>query len=126
MTQDIFLSVVIPSYNEEHNIRSGVLKLVYDYLAKQDYTWEVVIVDDGSSDATANLASEFSKKHSGFTRENGKPRKTVNYYWKYRCRGCGKEHHRRRRRRILPAPLTMQHRGQTPVVALLPLGPINI
>lgn len=35
-----------------------------------------------------------SRKHTGFRRENGKPRNTINYYWKYRCRGCGKEFHR--------------------------------
>jgi hypothetical protein len=35
-----------------------------------------------------------SRKHSGFFRENGQPRKTIKYYWKYRCRGCGKEFHR--------------------------------
>lgn len=66
MTDDIFLSVVIPAYNEDHNIRSGVLGAVYDYLKDQDYLWEVLIVDDGSTDKTADLSESFAKRHKGF------------------------------------------------------------
>ncbi len=62
----IFLSVVIPAYNEENNIRTGALASVYEYLKEQDYSWEVIVVDDGSSDGTAKLSEEFSKRHSGF------------------------------------------------------------
>ncbi len=62
----IYLSVVIPAYNEEKNIRSGILSEVYEYLKKQDYSWEVIIADDGSDDKTAELAEEFAKKHKGF------------------------------------------------------------
>ncbi len=62
----IKLSVVIPAYNEEKNIRSGILSSVYEYLKKQDYSWEVIIADDGSSDNTLSFAQEFVKKHKGF------------------------------------------------------------
>lgn len=61
-----FLSVIIPAYNEEYNLRTGVLESVYDYLKKQKYTWEVIFVDDGSSDATLKLAQEFAKNHKDF------------------------------------------------------------
>lgn len=61
----LYLSVVIPAYNEEKNIRSGCLEEVYKYLKSQDYSWEMLIVDDGSSDKTALLSEKFSKKHSG-------------------------------------------------------------
>ncbi len=61
-----FLSVVIPAYNEERNLRKGVLEDVYTYLRKQKYTWEVLIVDDGSSDMTPAITSDFAKKHKGF------------------------------------------------------------
>lgn len=64
--KNILLSVVIPAYNEEHNIRSGVLETVADYFSKQNYTWEVIIADDGSTDETAELAESFAKKHKGF------------------------------------------------------------
>ena len=35
-SNNIFLSVVIPAYNEEYNLRTGVLQSVYGYLRKQD------------------------------------------------------------------------------------------
>ena len=61
-----FLSVVIPAYNEEENIRKNVLEKVYQYLSSQNYSWEVLIVDDKSTDRTAELARQFSRRHSGF------------------------------------------------------------
>jgi glycosyltransferase involved in cell wall biosynthesis len=64
--EKIYLSVVIPAYNEEENIKLGVLDSVWKYLSKQKYSWEVLIVDDGSTDETANLVSQFTKKHPGF------------------------------------------------------------
>ncbi len=59
-----YLSVVIPSYNEEKNFSRGVLDAVIEYLQKQSYAWEVVLTDDGSSDKTVALLHAFSKKHS--------------------------------------------------------------
>ena len=61
MNKKIYLSVVIPGYNEEHNLHAGVLQGVYDYLNKQKYTWEMLFVDDGSTDKTLELAEKFAK-----------------------------------------------------------------
>ena len=61
------LSIVIPAYNEETNIRLGALDKVVRYLDKQKYTWEVIIVDDGSTDMTKRLLSEFTEVNNGFT-----------------------------------------------------------
>lgn len=61
-----YLSVVIPAYNEEESFRKGVLTQVEKYLNRQDYSWEVVVVDDGSTDKTTKLVEEFVKKHRGF------------------------------------------------------------
>lgn len=61
-----FLSVVIPAYNEEKNLKRGVLSSVYDYLLRQEYSWEVLVVDDGSTDNTAETVKDFTKKHDGF------------------------------------------------------------
>lgn len=57
------ISIVIPSYNEENNIRTGSLSGMVDYLKDQDYSWEILIVDDGSIDKTAELALKFAKNH---------------------------------------------------------------
>lgn len=65
--EDIFLSVVIPSYNETKNLERGVLSEVRDYLQKQKYTWEVIVSDDGSSDEAAKkLARDFCERNKGF------------------------------------------------------------
>jgi len=61
-----FLSVVIPAYNERDNIRAGALSTVADYLSAQSYTYEVVVVDDGSEDDTAALAEAFAASHERF------------------------------------------------------------
>ncbi len=61
-----YLSVVIPAYNEEINLKRGVLDSVYEYLKNKDFTWEVVVLDDGSSDSTADLVEKFAKKHDDF------------------------------------------------------------
>lgn len=53
------LSVVIPAYNEETNIRLGALDKVMRYLDRQAYAWEVILVNDGSTDATKPLLDAF-------------------------------------------------------------------
>lgn len=63
MTNKPYLSVVIPSYNEQKNLSRGVLPLVIKYLQKQSYTWEVILSDDGSTDGTVATLQEFAKKH---------------------------------------------------------------
>lgn len=50
-----FLSVVIPAYDEEARLPS-TLERVQAYLGAQDYSWELLVVDDGSGDGTAEAA----------------------------------------------------------------------
>lgn len=57
------ISIIIPSYNEENNIRTGALSGMVDYLNQQKYTWEIIVVDDGSTDKTAELAEKFAQNH---------------------------------------------------------------
>lgn len=52
----VFLSVVIPAYNEAKRL-PHTLNASLAYLQKQSYSWEVLIVDDGSTDATAEVVS---------------------------------------------------------------------
>ncbi len=62
----IQLSVIIPSYNEETNIRLGALDKVARFLEQKPYTWEVIVVDDGSTDASSELLDIFAKHNKGF------------------------------------------------------------
>ena len=57
------LSVVIPSYNERKNFDRGILDEVVSWLAKQPYTWEVILTDDGSTDGTRELLQQFADQH---------------------------------------------------------------
>lgn len=52
------LSVIIPAYNEENRIK-GTLEAVYNYFLRQNYSWEVIVVSDGSKDRTVEVISEF-------------------------------------------------------------------
>ncbi|MDO8676155.1 MAG: glycosyltransferase family 2 protein [Candidatus Azambacteria bacterium] len=52
------LSVIIPGFNEEHRIKT-TLQAVFNYLSRQDYSWEAIIVSDGSKDRTAEVVVEF-------------------------------------------------------------------
>ena len=52
--KDPFLSIVIPAYNEESRILDTLRKVI-EYLHTQSYSWEVVVADDGSTDATSAL-----------------------------------------------------------------------
>lgn len=60
------LSVIIPAYNGEEDLKRGILGKVEDYLKKQNYLYEVLIVDDGSSDNTAKVVQDQIKDKKGF------------------------------------------------------------
>lgn len=55
----IRLSVVIPAYNEEERL-GGTLRRVSEYLRDRGYRFEILVVDDGSVDRTAEVAAEIS------------------------------------------------------------------
>lgn len=60
------VSVVIPCYNEEANLRRGVLASVAAFVAGAGYCREVLVVDDGSLDRSADLVEEFAAAHPNF------------------------------------------------------------
>ncbi len=60
------ISVIIPCYNEQRNLEHGVLDEVYEYLVQQDYAWEVVIVNDGSTDDSKSLIAQFVQGKENF------------------------------------------------------------
>lgn len=57
------LSVFFPFWNEEENIENVVNKAI-PVLEKLARNWEIIMVDDGSSDNTLELAKKLSRKDS--------------------------------------------------------------
>ncbi|CAL8401211.1 unnamed protein product [Boreogadus saida] len=60
------LSVIVPAYNEELRMPS-MLEEAMDYLEKRrkrqpSFTYEVLVVDDGSSDRTSEVAFQYTNK----------------------------------------------------------------
>ena len=54
-----YLSIVVPAYNEEHRIAESLKKLA-EFLEEKDYTYEVIISDDGSTDRTVEICRDFA------------------------------------------------------------------
>jgi glycosyltransferase involved in cell wall biosynthesis len=59
-----FASVVVPAYNEEAIIERN-LTLLYDYMESlnDEFRWELIIVNDGSTDRTGEIADSFAARH---------------------------------------------------------------
>lgn len=61
-----FLSVVVPCFDEMANLQKGVLEKLKNYLDKKGFSYEVIIVDDGSRDGSKEFIKNFTKEHQGF------------------------------------------------------------
>jgi len=55
-------SIVLPAYNEAVRIRS-TLDFILEYVAQQHWSAEVIVVNDGSTDSTADIVREYSAKY---------------------------------------------------------------
>jgi len=59
------LSIIIPAYNEERRL-PATLETIQRFLDKQNYEAEVLVVENGSSDRTLQIAQDFAAKHPNF------------------------------------------------------------
>ncbi len=75
-----YLSVVLTNYNEEKNLKSGTLDDLLTYLNKQKFSWEIIFVDDASTDETLSLLKDFAKR---------KPKQIRVFAEKHRGKGGG-------------------------------------
>ena len=55
------ISIVIPCYNEEKRGLKKNLAVVVDFLDSENYDYEVIVADDGSTDNTVAVAEKFAQ-----------------------------------------------------------------
>jgi dolichyl-phosphate beta-glucosyltransferase len=60
---DCYLSVIIPVYNEERRLPCALEKL-FSFLEKQAYSFEVMVVENGSNDQTYSKAIAYTRRFS--------------------------------------------------------------
>ena len=57
------ISIIIPAYNAENTIQNAI-----DSVLEQSFKdWELILIDDGSTDTTASIANQYSKKDCRIT-----------------------------------------------------------
>jgi dolichyl-phosphate beta-glucosyltransferase len=61
--QQPFLSLIIPAYNEEQRLPE-TLKRVLAFLESQSYTYEVLLVENGSQDRTLEIAQDYARRYA--------------------------------------------------------------
>jgi len=59
----VYLSLIIPAFNEEMRI-AGSLDRILKFLKGRPYTFEIIIIDDGSKDRTVELVKNRFGQHS--------------------------------------------------------------
>ncbi len=58
----MYLSIVIPAYNEEKRIQRTLEKILH-YCKKHTYSYEILVVNDSSTDKTKEVAQDIGNKH---------------------------------------------------------------
>lgn len=62
MENNIFLSVVIPCFNEENNLKNHCLDSVINYFKKADFSYEIIVVNDASTDKSREILETYEKR----------------------------------------------------------------
>jgi dolichyl-phosphate beta-glucosyltransferase len=75
---EIFLSVVIPAYNESKRILV-TLRDLRRYFSVMEYGYEVIVVNDGSKDDTAEVVRNYAKKFPALTLIDNKKNRGKGY-----------------------------------------------
>lgn len=62
-TDKISISIIIPCYNEEANLKRGVLQHIDQFLSRQSFNYELIISNDQSTDNSLKLIQSFVATH---------------------------------------------------------------
>jgi glycosyltransferase involved in cell wall biosynthesis len=57
-----FFSIIIPAHNEQNRL-PGTLEQIFQFLKRQSFSSEVLVVENGSTDNTYPIAQEFARAH---------------------------------------------------------------
>lgn len=61
MPETLYLSIIIPAYNEENRL-PDTLQSVRAFMKSQPYRYEVIVVENGSTDRTYQAAEEIARR----------------------------------------------------------------
>jgi len=61
---EVDLTLFVACYNEEKNIH-GTLKTLRQALAEFSFTWEIIIIDDCSTDGSVHVIKQYMSEHPG-------------------------------------------------------------
>lgn len=62
----MYLSVIISAWNENENLSKKALEKMLKFLHGADFSWELIIVNDGSDDDTKDIISKAATKEKNF------------------------------------------------------------
>lgn len=57
------VTIVIPTYNEADNISDLIISLIQIFSKNNDYTFNILVVDDNSPDGTGEIVDKLNKKY---------------------------------------------------------------
>ena len=66
MKKQPYLSIVIPAYNEMSNFKAGALDELWKALKDQKFSWETILVDDGSTDGSVKEFKKYAEDKESF------------------------------------------------------------
>ena len=58
----LLLSIIIPAHNEEFHLPESLGK-IDAFLGQQEYSYEVIVVENGSVDNTVGVVQQFAAEH---------------------------------------------------------------
>lgn len=84
-----YLSIIVPAYNEEQRL-GATLKRMLAYFDAQDYSFEILVADDGSTDGTLHIVEQIAACRPQVHLLSYQPNRGKGYAVRYgMLRACG-------------------------------------